>query len=103
MVEGVTKGFERSLEVVGVGYTAVVAGKTLDLKLGTANTVKLPIPTGVDVEVERSFIRLKGIDKQRVNQFAADIRATRKPEPYNGKGVRYTDEVVRRKQGKVGA
>ncbi len=103
MVEGVTKGYERSLEVVGVGYTAVVAGKTLDLKLGTANTVKLPIPMGVDVQVERNFIRLKGIDKQRVNQFAAEIRSTRKPEPYNGKGVRYTDEVVRRKQGKVGA
>lgn len=103
MVEGVTKGYERALEVVGVGYTATVNGPKLDLKVGFANTVSVPIPMGVDVQVERNIIRVKGVDKQVVGQFAADVRAVRKPEPYNGKGIKYTTEQIRRKQGKVTA
>jgi len=102
MVEGVTKGYNKTLEVVGVGYTAVVSGSNLDLKVGYANTIRVPIPMGVEVEVERQFIRIKGMDKQNVGQFAANVRAVRKPEPYKGKGIKYSDEVVRRKQGKVG-
>lgn len=103
MVEGVSRGYERSLEVVGVGYTAVVSGSRLDLKVGYANTVSVAIPLGVEVKVDRNIIRVKGADKQAVGQFAANVRSVRKPEPYNGKGIRYTNERVRRKQGKVTA
>ena len=101
MVVGVTKGYERKLEVVGTGYTAKLAGASLDLKVGFANTISVPIPAGVDVNVERSMITVKGTDKQAVGQFAAEVRAKRKPEPYNGKGIKYVGEVVRRKQGKA--
>ncbi len=101
MVVGVTEGYSRSLEVVGVGYSAVVAGQTLDLKVGFANVIKVPIPQGLDVTVDRQFVHVKGADKQKVGQFAAEVRSKRKPEPYNGKGIKYTDEVVRRKQGKA--
>ena len=101
MVNGVTKGYEKSLEVVGVGFTAAVSGKTIDLKLGFANIIKVQIPPGLDVSVDKQFIKIKGADRQKVGQLAADIRAKRKPEPYNGKGVKYTDEVIRRKQGKA--
>ncbi len=103
MVEGVTKGYAKTLEVVGVGYTAAINGANIDLKVGFANTIKVPIPMGVDVQVERNMIRIKGIDKQAVGQFAANVRAVRKPEPYNGKGIKYAEERVRRKQGKVTA
>lgn len=101
MVDGVTKGYEKKLEVVGVGWGALVKGQELELKLGFANVVKVAIPMGVDVSVERAVITIKGADKQAVGEFAAKTRAKRKPEPYNGKGVRYFGEVVRRKQGKV--
>jgi large subunit ribosomal protein L6 len=100
MVEGVTKGYQKSLEVVGVGYTAAVQGGTLRLTVGYANPVDVPIPAGVDVAVERQTITVKGADKQAVGQFAANVRAVRKPEPYQGKGIKYADEQVRRKEGK---
>jgi len=104
MITGVTKGYEKVLEVVGVGYQANVNGKNLDLKLGYANTIRMTIPTGLDVTIDKQFVKIAGPDKQLVGQFAADIRAKRKPEPYNGKGVKYVDEVIRRKEGKqVGA
>jgi large subunit ribosomal protein L6 len=101
MVKGVTEGFQRSLEVVGVGYTAVVAGKTLDLKVGYANLIKVPIPMGVEVTVDKQIITVKGADRQAVGQFASVVRSKRKPEPYNGKGIKYTDEVIKKKQGKA--
>jgi len=101
MVVGVTKGYQKQLEVVGVGYTAELRGQSLALKVGFANTIEVPIPQGLDVTVERQLITVKGADKQAVGQFAADVRATREPEPYNGKGVKYLTETVRRKQGKA--
>ncbi|TVQ60547.1 MAG: 50S ribosomal protein L6 [Phycisphaerales bacterium] len=101
MVQGVSKGFEKTLEINGVGWGAVNAGKTLDLKLGYANIIKVPIPMGVDVNVDRNFVKISGPDKQAVGQFAAVVRSKRKPEPYNGKGIKYSDEVIRRKQGKA--
>lgn len=101
MVQGVTEGYEKKLEVVGVGYTAQMAGNKLDLKVGFANTISVPIPAGVDVAVEKQIITVKGTDKQKVGQFAAVVRGKRPPEPYNGKGIKYSDEVVRRKEGKA--
>lgn len=107
MVTGVTTGYEVKLEVVGVGYNAQMAGQKLDLKVGFANTISVPIPTGVDVDVTKGIgnvqfvISIKGSDKQKVGQFAAVVRAKRPPEPYNGKGIKYADEVVRRKEGKA--
>lgn len=101
MVKGVTEGFQRNLEVVGVGFTATVAGKNLDLKVGFANLIKVPIPMGVEVSVEKQIITVKGADRQAVGQFASVVRSKRKPEPYNGKGIKYTDEVIKKKQGKA--
>ena len=101
MVEGVTKGYEKKLDVVGVGYTAQVQGQKLALKLGFANTIEVAIPMGISVDVTQSIVTIKGSDKQKVGQFAAVVRSKRKPEPYNGKGVRYVGENVRRKQGKA--
>lgn len=107
MVTGVTQGYEVKLEVVGVGYTAQMAGQKLDLKVGFANTISVPIPQGIDVEVVKGIgnvqfvITVKGADKQRVGQFAAVVKAKRPPEPYNGKGIKYANEVVRRKEGKA--
>ena len=101
MIKGVSEGYERTLEVVGVGYTAEAAGTKLRLKVGYANTIEMAIPTGVNVNVEKSVIKVQGADKQAVGQFAAAVRAKRKPEPYNGKGIKYSDEVIRRKQGKA--
>ena len=101
MVVGVTDGYQKTLEVVGVGYTAQVQGQKLALKVGFANTIEVAIPQGVSVDVERQLVKIRGIDKQAVGQFAAMVRAKRKPEPYNGKGIKYIDEVVRRKQGKA--
>ncbi|MEX2217877.1 MAG: 50S ribosomal protein L6 [Phycisphaerales bacterium] len=100
MVEGVTKGYEKSLEVVGVGWTAAVAGKNIKLVVGYANPILVAIPEGVKVVVEKQIIRVSGADKQAVGELAAEIRSKRKPEPYNGKGIKYTDEVIKRKQGK---
>lgn len=104
MVQGVEKGFERKLEVHGVGYRAEVKGKELHLALGFSHPVHFPIPEGIEVKVEdRTKITLSSIDKQMLGQTAAKIRAFRPPEPYGGKGVRYSDEIVRRKEGKSGA
>jgi len=102
MVEGVSKGYEKKLEIVGVGYLAAVQKTTLQLRVGYANEVQLPIPTGLNVTCpDQTHIVIKGSDKQMVGQFAAEVRAVRKPEPYKGKGVRYDGEVVRRKAGKA--
>lgn len=100
MVEGVAKGYERKMEVVGVGWTAAVTGKQLKMMLGFANPIMMDIPTGVNVAVEKQIVTITGADKQAVGQFAAQMRAKRKPEPYNGKGIKYFDEVIKRKQGK---
>jgi large subunit ribosomal protein L6 len=102
MVHGVTKGFEKKLEIVGVGYLAAVQKNTLQLRVGYANEVQMPIPTGLNVTCpDQTHVVIKGSDKQLVGQFAAEVRAVRKPEPYKGKGVRYDGEVVRRKAGKA--
>ena len=102
MMVGVTDGYERRLEIHGVGYLASVQGKTLQLRVGLANELQVPIPEGVEVAVpDQQHIVLRGIDKQKVSQFAAEIRARRKPEPYKGKGIRYMGEQIRRKQGKA--
>ena len=101
MIEGVSKGFEKKLVLQGVGYRAKAAGKSLDLSLGFSHPIKHTIPEGITVETpSQTEITLKGADKQVVGQTAADIRAYRKPEPYKGKGVRYVDEYVRRKEAK---
>ncbi len=101
MVEGVSKGFEKKLILQGVGYRAKAAGKSLDLSLGFSHPIKHEIPAGITVETpSQTEIVLKGSDKQLVGQTAANIRAYRKPEPYKGKGVRYADEHVRRKEAK---
>lgn len=102
MIEGVTKGFVKELEVAGVGYVATMKGpKQIDLKVGFADTRSVSIPDGVSCEVNGVRIKISGFDKQLVGQTAAAIRAERKPEPYNGKGIRYIDEVILRKQGKA--
>lgn len=101
MVQGVSEGFVKQLEIQGVGYRAAVKGKALDLSLGFSHPVQHPIPEDLTVSVENNTeIKVEGIDKQRVGQFAAEVRAYRPPEPYKGKGVRYKDEYVRRKAGK---
>ena len=101
IVTGVTVGFERKLTIIGVGYRAQVQGKVLDLTLGFSHPVKYEIPEGITIETpSQTEIVVKGIDKQKVGQVAADIRAFRPPEPYKGKGIRYTDENVVRKEAK---
>jgi large subunit ribosomal protein L6 len=101
MVQGVSKGFERKLTLVGVGYRAQAAGDTLNLSLGFSHPVAYKMPKGVKVETpSQTEIVLKGVDKQQVGQVAAEIRAFREPEPYKGKGVRYADEVVILKETK---
>jgi large subunit ribosomal protein L6 len=103
MVEGVSKGFEKKLEIVGVGYRAAVQGKVLNLSLGFSHPVLYDLPEGISVNVEnQTQVTVSGIDKQLVGQVAAEIRAFRKPEPYKGKGVKYADEVIKRKAGKAG-
>jgi large subunit ribosomal protein L6 len=102
MVVGVTQGYERRLEIVGVGYLAAVLGKVLQLRVGLANELQVPIPEGIKVTVpDQQHIVIQGIDKQMVGHFAASVRALRKPEPYKGKGIRFLGEPVRRKQGKA--
>ena len=103
MIVGASQGFTKKLELVGVGYRATVQGKKLDLQLGFSHPTQLDIPEGITVAVEKNtIITITGYDKQKVGQFAANVRALKKPEPYQGKGVRYSDEVVRRKAGKAG-
>jgi large subunit ribosomal protein L6 len=102
MVKGVTQGFEKRLEIVGVGYLAAVNGGILQLRVGFANEVHKQIPPGLDVTCpDQTHILVKGCDKQQVGQFAAEVRAVRKPEPYKGKGIRYQNEVVKIKPGKA--
>ena len=101
MVEGVTDGFEKRLEIQGVGYRAALKGKNLELALGFSHPVSIEAPEGIDFEVPQpTEIIVRGIDKQLVGQVAADIRKRRPPEPYKGKGIRYRDEQVLRKVGK---
>ena len=102
MVVGVTNGFEKKLEVNGVGYRAAKQGKTLNLALGYSHPVNMEDPEGVETVVEGNIITVKGIDKEKVGQFAAEIRDKRRPEPYKGKGIKYVDETIRRKVGKTG-
>ena len=102
MVEGVTKGFSKTLDINGVGYRAAKSGKTLTLSLGYSHPVEMTDPEGVTTEVQGNVITVKGIDKEAVGQFAANIRDKRRPEPYKGKGIKYADEIIRRKVGKTG-
>ena len=103
MVVGVTEGYEKKLEVNGVGYKAQKAGKKLTLSLGYSHPVEMEDPDGVETTVEgQNIIIVKGIDKEKVGQYAAEIRDKRRPEPYKGKGIKYVDEVIRRKEGKTG-
>jgi large subunit ribosomal protein L6 len=102
MTIGVSEGYEKRLEVHGVGYLAAIQNNRLELRVGFANEVHKPIPPGLDVTCpDSTHIVIKGIDKQKVGQFAAEVRAVRKPEPYKGKGIRYENEYVRRKAGKT--
>lgn len=99
---GVSQGYEKKLEVHGVGYLAAVQGNKLQLRVGFANEIHKTIPAGVEVTCpDQTHIVVKGPDKQKVGQFAAEVRAARKPEPYKGKGIRYEGEQVRRKAGKA--
>ncbi len=104
MVRGVTTPFVRELEIQGVGYRADVSGKTLRIQIGFSHPVEVAIPDGIKVSVDRNVVvRLEGVSRQQVGQFAADLRGIRPPEPYKGKGIRYMGEQVRRKVGKAGA
>jgi large subunit ribosomal protein L6 len=104
MLHGVTKGFERRLELVGVGYRAAMLGQNLSLALGYSHPIVYPVPPGIRIEVkDQTQITVSGIDKQLVGVVAAKIRAFRPPEPYKGKGVKYAEERIRRKAGKTGA
>jgi len=102
-IEGVTKGYERTLEINGVGYRAQVEGKSVSLSLGFAAPIQYDPPEGVDVSVEGNKVIVRGIDKKMVGEVAAKIRSFRPPEPYNGKGVKYLEEVIKRKAGKATA
>ena len=103
MVIGVTEGYQKKLEVNGVGYRAAKSGSKLTLSLGYSHPVEMVDPEGVETTVEgQNVIIVKGIDKEKVGQFAAEIRDKRRPEPYKGKGIKYADEVIRRKVGKTG-
>ena len=104
MIVGVTKGFEKKLEINGVGYRASKEGKNLVLNIGYSHNVVVPETADIQIDVpDATHIVIKGIDKQKVGQFAAEVRGKRPPEPYKGKGIKYDYEVVRRKEGKTGA
>lgn len=100
MVKGVTEGFEKQLEIEGVGYRASLQGNKLILSLGFSHPIEVVAPAGIELKVDKNVITISGIDKQIVGQIAAKIRAYRKPEPYKGKGIHYVGEVIRRKAGK---
>jgi large subunit ribosomal protein L6 len=103
-VQGVTEGFKRELDIVGVGYRAEVKGRQVVFALGYSHPIVFDIPQGIDIAVEKqTHVTVSGVDKQLVGQVAADIRRMRKPDPYKQKGVRYTGEVLKKKQGKTGA
>jgi len=103
MVIGVTKGFEKILEIVGVGYRAELKGRTAVFNLGYSHPINFQLPDGIDANIEKSRIVLKGIDKELLGMTAAKIRGLREPEPYKGKGIKYADEIIRKKAGKAGA
>ena len=106
MVKGVSDGYQKELEIIGVGYKAALKGKTLQLQLGYSHPIDYPIPADIEIvqdEKNKNILRIRGADKQLVGQVAAQIRELRPPEPYKGKGIRYTDEYVRRKVGKAAA
>ncbi len=106
MAIGVSEGYEKKLEIIGVGYKSQVKGKVIVLNLGYSHPIELQIPQGIEIvpdEKNKNILSIKGIDKQAVGQMASDIRTLRPPEPYKGKGVRYSDEFVRRKPGKAAA
>jgi large subunit ribosomal protein L6 len=101
LVKGVSTGYTRSLEITGTGYRASVQGKNLEINLGFSHPVVYPVPEGIKITCERpTSIKVEGMDKRQVGQVASEIRAFRPPEPYKGKGARYTDETIRRKEGK---
>ncbi len=101
MVRGVSEGYKKQLEMHGVGYRANVKGKNLELQVGFSHPITVAAPAGITFAVEKEFITVEGIDRALVGQVAAEVRAVRKPEPYQGKGIRYVGEIVRRKVGKV--
>ena len=101
MVEGVTKGFEKKLEINGVGFKVQLTGKTLTFALGFSHPIVVDVPVGLTAAVDKNLITISGSDKQQVGQFAAQIRELKKPEPYKGKGIKYIDETILRKAGKV--
>jgi len=103
MVKGVAEGWERQLEINGVGYRAEVAGQKLNMALGFSHPVVFDLPKGIAAKVDKNFIILNGIDRELLGQTAAKIREIRPPEPYKGKGIKYVEEVIRRKVGKTGA
>ena len=102
-VDGVTKGFSKTLEVIGVGYKVSVQGKKVVLAVGYSHPVEFDLPAGLEAKVEGSKLTIEGIDKQLVGEIAAQIRRVRPPEPYKGKGIKYLDELIRRKAGKSGS
>jgi large subunit ribosomal protein L6 len=102
-VTGVTEGFKKELDIVGVGYRAEVKGKEVVFQLGYSHPIRFPVPKGIDINVDAKsgHITVNGIDKQQVGQTAAEIRSLREPDPYKGKGIKYSDEIIRRKAGKA--
>ena len=102
MITGVVKGFERSLEINGIGYRAEVKGNTIVFNLGYSHPIKFELPKGISASVEKSIVKISGIDNQLLGQTAATIRKLRPPEPYKGKGIKYVEERIRRKAGKTG-
>jgi len=103
MVTGVSQGFERVLEIVGVGYRAELSGRTATFHLGYSHPIEFQLPEGIDAKIERTKVTLSGADKEILGRTAAKIRSFRKPEPYKGKGIKYAEETIRRKAGKTGA
>lgn len=101
IVTGLTQGFEKKLEINGVGYRAAISGKNLEMQLGFSHPIVYPIPDGIAITVDKNVISIKGDDKQKVGQVAAQIREFRPPEPYKGKGIKYSDEKIIRKAGKT--
>jgi large subunit ribosomal protein L6 len=101
-VEGVSKGFSKTLEVIGVGFKVAVKGNIVDLSVGFSHPVLIELPKGLEAKVEGNKLTISGIDKELVGEYAARIRRVRKPEPYKGKGIKYDNEIIRRKAGKSG-
>ena len=102
-IEGVSKGFSKTLEVIGVGYKVAVSGSSIELSVGYSHPVKMDLPKELDAKVEGNKLTISGADKQLVGEMAARIRRVRPPEPYKGKGIKYSDEIIRRKAGKSGS